>query len=58
MGWASDPPMLQEVSLGINRSDYMMDVDPEGFRHIKQVEINTIFAAGATKACFISACHK
>ena len=46
------------MSLGLNRSDYLMDLDPDGSQHIKQVEINTIGAAGAPMACRISACHK
>ena len=60
-GWPKTPFIhfiLQKVSLGINRSDYLMDLDSEGGQHIKQVEINTMYSAGATAGCCISACHK
>ena len=50
--------VLQKVSLEINRSDYLMDLDSEGRQHIKQVEINTIGAGGVTNAYLMSACHK
>ena len=44
--------------MGINRSDYLIDVDPDGSQHIKQVEINTIAPAGAHMACCTTAYHR
>lgn len=48
----------QKLSLGLNRSDYMADVDGEGLAGIKQLEFNTLAAAGANMACAASRCHQ
>ena len=42
----------------MNRCDYMMDTDGDGEVSIKQLEMNTMAAAGANMACNTSNCHR
>lgn len=37
---------FQSIVVGLNRSDYMVDQKEDGTSSLKQVEINTIAAAG------------
>ncbi|TVY46725.1 Glutathione synthetase large chain [Lachnellula occidentalis] len=49
---------VQDHSLGIFRSDYMLDANPAGQVKLKQVEFNTISCAGGIHSNLISDMHR
>jgi hypothetical protein len=56
-------PVVQPVALGINRSDYMLELAPTSTPthpkyQVKQVELNTISAAGSCMSANTSRLHR
>jgi glutathione synthetase len=55
---AKKSKLVQDVTLGIFRSDYMIHVDEDGgARQLKQVEFNTFSVAGGTHANLVADMH-
>lgn len=48
----------QSIVVGLNRSDYMVDQREDGTVSLKQIEINTISAAGFGPSDHLTVVHR